>query len=400
MVLAFSLGRFFSFLALILLFIVFPAQAAQDRYAALIVDAKAGTALFERNAHEVRYPASLTKMMTLYMIFDALDRNKLSLKQRVRFSRKAASRPPAKLYVKAGESITVEQAILALVTRSANDVATAVAEALGKTETQFARMMTKQARALGMKKTHFRNASGLHHRNQVTTAWDMYRLARALQTRFPHYYHYFSTPRFAFRKARHRNHNRLLKNYPGTDGIKTGYIRASGFNLAASVHRDGHHIIGIVFGGRTSKSRDAHMRALLDKGFEQLKSAKPAVRLAGIQLQPLTLIAKSQGVGLPVQGQGQGSAGIDLMPDASGLGWTVQVGAFSQIATAKKQTSDARSAVPHVLASAKIAIDPLVRDGKTLYRARFVGLSQFAARTACQTLQEKNIDCISVPPTG
>ena len=144
MVLAFSLGRFFSFLALILLFIVFPAQAAQDRYAALIVDAKAGTALFERNAHEVRYPASLTKMMTLYMIFDALDRNKLSLKQRVRFSRKAASRPPAKLYVKAGESITVEQAILALVTRSANDVATAVAEALGKTETQFARMMTKR----------------------------------------------------------------------------------------------------------------------------------------------------------------------------------------------------------------------------------------------------------------
>ena len=399
MVLAFSLGRIFTFLALILLAIAFPAQAAQDRYAALIVDAKTDTALVERNAHEVRYPASLTKMMTLYMIFDALDRNELSLNQRLRFSKNAASRPPTKLYIKAGDSITVEQAILALVTRSANDVATAVAEALGKTEFQFARMMTKQAHALGMNKTHFRNASGLHHRRQVTTAWDMYRLARALQTRFPQYYHYFSTPLFAFREARHRNHNRLLKNYPGTDGIKTGYIRASGFNLAASVHRDGHHIIGIVFGGRTSKVRDAHMRALLDKGFEQLKSAKPAIRLAGIQFQPLTLIAKSQGEP-PVLSQAQGSAGIDLTSNSGDAGWTVQVGAFSQVSTAKKRTSDALSAVPHVLASAQIAIDPLVRDGKTLYRARFVGLSQLAARTACQTLQKINIDCISVPPRG
>lgn len=246
------------------------AQAYYPPYSALVIDADTGRVLFERNADEYRHPASLTKMMTLYMVFDALRHRRLHLRQLLWVSPEATQRPPSKLGLRSGDAITVEEAVLALVTRSANDAAATIAENLGGSESTFARLMTLKARSLGMTSTTFRNASGLPDPFQVTTARDMYRLARALQTDFPQYYRYFSTPEFYFRGRRYRNHNHLLDDYLGADGIKTGYIRASGYNLVASAQRSGRRVIGVVFGGESARARDEHMRGIMDVGFAAL----------------------------------------------------------------------------------------------------------------------------------
>ena len=222
-------------------------------YASIVVDAETGAVLSEQNADQRNYPASLTKMMTLYMVFDALERRQLALKQPIAVSRRAAGQAPSRLGLKAGQTITVEQAILALVTKSANDAATAVAEAIGGTELRFAEIMTRRARAIGMTSTTFRNASGLPDSRQVTTARDMATLSRALWRDFPQYYPYFSRERFTYRGRVIANHNNLLRSYAGADGIKTGYIRASGYNLAASAVRDGRRVIGVVLGGKPNK---------------------------------------------------------------------------------------------------------------------------------------------------
>lgn len=239
--------------------------STDPRYAAIVIDANTGKVLFSRSADSLRYPASLTKMMTLYMLFDALQAGRITKSSRVRFSRRAAAMPPSKLGIRAGRSISVEQAILALVTKSANDVAAAVAERLSGSEAKFATAMTARARALGMSRTTFKNASGLPNSAQRTTARDMATLAKALQRDFPQYYRYFSTRSFAYGGRRFPNHNRLLGNYPGVDGIKTGYTRASGFNLTTSVRYRDKYVIAVVMGGPTGRERNAHMRALLDR---------------------------------------------------------------------------------------------------------------------------------------
>lgn len=219
-------------------------------YATIVVDAKTGAVLSEQNADQANYPASLTKMMTLYLVFDALERHQLTLKQPIAVSRHAATQAPSRLGLTAGQTITVEQAILALVTKSANDAAVAIGEELGGTESRFAEMMTRRARRLGMSSTTFRNASGLPNPSQVTTARDIATLGRALWRDFPQYYPYFSRDRFTYRGRVIANHNVLLRTYPGADGIKTGYIRASGYNLAASAVRNGRRIVAVVLGGR------------------------------------------------------------------------------------------------------------------------------------------------------
>jgi D-alanyl-D-alanine carboxypeptidase len=244
------------------------AAQANPRYAGLVIDAVSGEVFYQENANRRLYPASLTKMMTLYMTFQALEDGRLSLHQRLTVSHRAASQPPSHLGLPPGSTITVEQAIYALVTKSANDIATVLAEAIGDSEARFARLMTEEARRLGMTRTTFRNASGLPNGEQRTTAWDISRLARALRRDFPQYYHYFATERWRFRGQTYRNHNRLLGSYDGVDGLKTGYIRASGFNLAVSATRGRLSVIAIVFGGRTSQSRNAHMVDLLDRAFD------------------------------------------------------------------------------------------------------------------------------------
>jgi D-alanyl-D-alanine carboxypeptidase len=271
------------------------AQIGSERYAAIVVDARSGNALIAASPDEPRYPASLTKMMTVYMAFEAMRDGRLSLGTPIRVSYEAASKPPSRLGLVAGMTLTAEEAILALVTKSANDAAAALGEHLGGgSETRFAQMMTLKARALGMSRTTFRNASGLPDLDQVSTARDMALLGRRLLQDFPERYSYFSTPHFAFRGRTHWNHNRLLSEYEGTDGIKTGYVNDSGFNLVASTQRDGVRLIGTVFGGRSGRERDRHMMALLDQGFAQMGVA-PVAR-GGSVLARATPSAKRNGV--------------------------------------------------------------------------------------------------------
>jgi D-alanyl-D-alanine carboxypeptidase len=237
--------------------------SANPRYAAYVIDAKTGQVLFNRYGDEQRYPASLTKMMTLYMLFEQMESGRVAKSTPIPISRKAAAEPPTKIGLRAGSTITAENAIYSLVTRSANDVATAIGEFLGGSEAKFARMTTTKARQLGMNSTTFQNAHGLPNAKQVTTARDMAILGIALREHFPQYYSYFGTREFRLGKQRFGNHNRVLGRVRGADGIKTGYIRASGFNLVSSVQDDGRSVVAVVMGGRSGRTRDDHMVELI-----------------------------------------------------------------------------------------------------------------------------------------
>jgi D-alanyl-D-alanine carboxypeptidase len=234
-----------------------------SRYAAIVIDDKTGRILYAKNADAPRHPASLTKMMTLYLLFEDMQKRKVSLSTRFTASAKASAQAPSKLGLRPGQTIAVEDAIRALVTKSANDVAVTVAENLGGTEQAFARRMTATARRIGMRGTTFYNASGLPNDAQFTTARDMVVLGRALQERFPAQYRYFATRSFTWGNSVHGNHNKLLYRLDGIDGIKTGYTNASGFNLVSSIRRDGRHVVAAVMGGSSGRARDDHMASLL-----------------------------------------------------------------------------------------------------------------------------------------
>ena len=252
----------------------------------IVVDANTGAVLQATNPDALRHPASLTKMMTLYLLFERLQSGKLSLSSELPVSAHAAAQAPSKLGLKPGDSIRVETAIKAIVTKSANDVAVVIGEAIGGDEPSFARMMTAKAHALGMMHTNYHNASGLPDDAQVTTARDQSIIGRALRDRFPQYYHYFSTRAFDFRGRTVRGHNRLLGNVAGVDGIKTGYIRASGFNIVTSVHRGNRYIVAVVFGGRSARARDAHVESLIAQNFDKA-STRRGVPAEGAQDIPV-----------------------------------------------------------------------------------------------------------------
>ncbi|MCC6598076.1 MAG: D-alanyl-D-alanine carboxypeptidase [Alphaproteobacteria bacterium] len=237
------------------------------KYASIVMDADSGEILSQSNADKILHPASLTKAMTLLMVFEALEQGRIGLNDRVRMSSHAASMAPSKLGIAVGDTIRVKDAIAALVTKSANDVAAAMGEHLGGTESEFSRKMTRRAREIGMMRTVFVNASGLHDSRQVSTARDMAVMARFVIKNYPQYYRYFSMKNFTYQGRSYRNHNRLMETYAGMDGMKTGYVAASGFNLVASAVRNDRRLIGVVFGGRTTQSRNDHMAALLDRGF-------------------------------------------------------------------------------------------------------------------------------------
>lgn len=246
--------------------------AHAEKYASIVVDADTNEVLHARFADEPRYPASLTKAMTLYMVFDALKSGELTLSEDMPVSRAAASQPPSNLRLTPGSTISVRDAIRALVTKSANDVAVVIAERLGVTESRFATLMTAKAHALGMSRTTFRNASGLPDARQVSTARDMAILAERLLEDHAGYYHYFSTDSFQWGSRKYPNHNALLNSVDGVDGIKTGYTRASGFNLMTSARRDGRRVIAIMFGGSTSRSRNEHVTDLVEAAFNSFNT--------------------------------------------------------------------------------------------------------------------------------
>jgi D-alanyl-D-alanine carboxypeptidase len=244
------------------------------QFASIIVDGNSGSVLTATSADGVRHPASLTKIMTLYLLFERLDSGKIKLDTEMPVSAHAADQDPTKLNLHPGQTIKVEDAIKGLVTRSANDAAVVIAEYIGGSEDDIARMMTRKARALGMSRTVYRNASGLPNDEQVTTARDQSTLGRAIQDRFPRYYRYFSTSVFNFRGQSIRNHNHLLGDVEGVDGIKTGYTRASGFNLVTSIHRGNRFLVGVVLGGRSGGSRDAIMRGLLAENLNKAATTR------------------------------------------------------------------------------------------------------------------------------
>ena len=271
------------------------AIGAPSHIAAIVVDGNSGRTLYARDENDLRFPASITKVMTLYLLFEQLEKGRLRLDSEIRVSAHAAAQKPTKLGLRPGETIAVDDAIKAVVTRSANDIAVAIAETIGGDEESFARLMTLKAHALGMNDTHFANASGLPNPEQLTTAHDLALLGRAIQERFPRYYHYFSTHTFYYHGAAILNHNHLLDRVEGMDGIKTGYTRASGFNLLTSVKRDGHYIVAVVLGGPSAGARDRIMADLIEEEIDKGATVRTASLITDASVNPLV----AEAVGRP-----------------------------------------------------------------------------------------------------
>jgi len=282
--------------------------------AALIVDGETGNVLYSRNAGAIRHPASLTKMMTLYLLFGAMQKGEMNLSTPMPISAHAADQSPVKMHLRPGDTMDVDTAIKAIVVKSANDVAVVIAEAVGGTEDNFAKMMTAKAKALGMRNTVYVNASGLPDERQVTTATDLADLARHLAYDYPQYFHYFSTPGFTWRGRYYSTHDNLIGSYQGADGMKTGYTEASGFNLVSSVVRSGEHIIGVVMGGRTAHRRDEEMVRLLDATFARIQQDPTLVARANLPWQEIAAGPKPNPV---VAGFQLASAGRAQSPAAA-----------------------------------------------------------------------------------
>lgn len=391
---------------------ILPAFTADERYASIMVDAESGRVLAASNADQVLHPASLTKIMTLYMTFDALKQGRLTLQQQVRTSAHAAAMTPSKLGLRPGDGLTVEQAILALVTKSANDAAVVLAEAMAGSEEGFGQRMTQRARSLGMAHTTFVNASGLPDPRQVTSARDMAVLALAMLRDHPRQYRYFATTEFVFRGQVHHNHNRLLGAYDGVDGIKTGFINSSGFNLVASAQRDGRRVIGVVFGGSSGRARDAHMVSLLDEAFGNLgirgprqpDTDTPLVRVADQQKKPTKAEALSKvAPAAPTKAKAKpGPSAEELerqaIEAAGGRAWSVQVGIFKTQIQAERAIADAFRLAPKSTSTAASDIAAVKTAEGKRFRARLQNLSPVQAKSLCDELKRQKQACQPMQP--
>jgi D-alanyl-D-alanine carboxypeptidase len=422
-------------------------STADARYSAIVIDATTGQILYEKNSHAIRYPASLTKMMTLYLTFDALQKGRITMDQTFPVSAKAASMPQTNIALQEGSTLSVRDAIGALVIRSANDAAIVLGEGLGRTTWNFALTMTQKARSLGMRDTVFRNPNGLPDSQQYTTAYDLAILALALRRDFPEYYPYFKTTEFSYNGRTYPTHNHLVGHYPGCDGLKTGFINASGYNLVASARRNNMSIVGVVMGGRTSRSRDSDMVRLLDKGFVQIAQKKP-IEGAHIEMaeakggNPAADAEPAQTVEDAAEAQKMVEAALSEAPVAGapaatappaapeetdageeaaaaspaaqeekqeakaeespsaekriiiGARWGIQVGSFSSEDQAYAAAEQAISTASAELDKARITVNDQ-RVGKTyLHRVRIEDIEEKQARGACQKLEAKKRDCM------
>ena len=418
--------------------------------AAIIVDANTNNVLYSQSADVLRSPASLTKIMTLYVLFAYMRAGRFTPETKLKVSKHAASQSPTKLYLKPGSTIAVKDAIKALVTKSANDAASVVAENVGGTEENFARIMTQTARNLGMKNTTYRNASGLPNKEQLTTARDQAILAMHIKQDYPEYYNVFETKYFAYNGRKYRNHNRLLFNYKGTTGIKTGYTRASGFNLTASVERGDKRLVGVVLGGRTGALRNAAMTSLLDKHWSKASSRKPrgtnfiasllgaptpprpsrkpmfslasaAVPVATHRLPAAPRPAAAQpapaqpqptraqpAIAQPAQRPQivQASLAPSLVPNrlaapsrasTNTMGdYHVQVGSYNSPADAQNRLGMVRQRAPQLLEGHLPFTTTFQKDNREWYRARFAGFTKSDARRTCEKLKRMRLDCIAL----
>jgi D-alanyl-D-alanine carboxypeptidase len=377
------------------------------KYAAIVMDAKTGEILYDKRADSPRYPASITKVMTLYLTYEALASGRLSLDDRVVFSPHAAAQSPTKLGVRAGDSVSVAEAIQAMCTLSANDAAVAMSEKLGGTEQRFAALMTLRAQELGMQNTHFANANGLPDSRNISTARDIGILSRAVMRDFPQYYRFFSQTSFTFHGRYIPNHNHLLTDVAGVDGLKTGYTNASGYNIAISGVRDGRRLVVVVLGGSTRILRDRTAESLLFTGFDLM-----ARRASGENIQVAQNFFEPPSMGTPHEETKGLDEGLKIVlastlptPRTSNIqiiepkgrkaaGWTVQVGSFRSRSDAREQLAIVGRRFGKHLDEGRAAAE---KDaGK--YRARFTGLSEQDARAACQALKSKRQPCQVMGP--
>ncbi|MFZ5669945.1 MAG: serine hydrolase [Pseudomonadota bacterium] len=398
--------------------------ASEPKYAAIVVDANSGEVLYAKRADSPRYPASITKVMTLYLAFEALSEGRLKPTDMITVSARAASQPPTKLGLAAGDQISVDDAMRAIAVKSANDMAVALAEHLGGTEQRFAALMTLRGQELGMTNTRFVNASGLPDSRQISTARDIAILSRAVMRDYPQYYSYFSLRSFTFRGVTVNNHNRLMGQFAGMDGLKTGYTNASGFNLAASAVRDGRRLIAVVLGGRSTVTRDDHVEDLLLTGFDVLKrrSLGETITVAQTMFEPVM----EGPVMRPSTEQGDGGQeGLRVvLTDAPAAGamapvpdpvapaatparpkaaaprkprgqWAIQAGAFKSKAQAREQLALIKRRFGGVVRDAEPDIGGAVGG---YYRVRFEGMSADGARAACKTLKARKQACMVIAP--
>jgi D-alanyl-D-alanine carboxypeptidase len=411
-----------------------PAVDGRDAY--IILDATSGRELSSDQPDQLRHPASLTKLMTIYLTFSALDSGRLSLGDGLPVSVNALNAPPTKMGLPPGGAVSVRDATMALVTRSANDAAVVLAEAMGGDEATFAQMMTNKARQLGMSQTVFRNASGLPNREQVTTARDMARLAHALMRDFPHYYPVFSVQSWPYRGRTLENHNRMLGTYDGADGLKTGYTNASGFNLVMSAMRDNRRLIGVVMGGDSAGQRDRMMAVLMDQGFATASTMRlsgwtnirkpPSARYTSANFDPglvlpestprlaanaqplagftaaappppaATSQAEQRVAGPAVPPPAEGSAA----PNGPSIGsWVIQVGSFNDAQAAQLALERASSTLAD-MRSLTATVDEVQMANKTFHRARLTNLSQAQAVDGCKRLEKKKIYCSAIQVTA
>lgn len=381
-------------LAVLVLAAALPARAqiGSERYASIVIEARSGAVISAANAEELRHPASLTKMMTIYLAFEAMRQGRVGPNDLITVSPAAAAEPPSKLGLVAGSRLTVQQAVMALITKSANDAATALGEHLGGSEARFAQMMTQRARQLGMPDTVFRNAHGLPDRAQVTTARDMATLGRRLFLDFPNEYKLFSAANFAYRGRTHYNHNRLLASYEGADGIKTGYINDSGFNLVASAERENIRLVAVVFGGASGRERDAHIADLMDRGF-----ARMDVREARRGIPTPSLVSRAYAANQVPTNRPPASRAQPLSRPAvaQARGWGVQVGAFPARADAQRAATQAARGMGQ---GAKARVDVANAGRGKVYRARVGNLTQAQAQNACATMARRGAPCLTLRP--
>lgn len=421
-----------------------PAHSKSNpKYGSIVMEAETGRIILQDRANKNLHPASTTKMMTLSVLFDEIDAGNIKLYHKIRISKRAASMVPSKLGLKPGSRITVRNAILSLVTKSANDIAVAIAEHVSGSEWKFSKRMTAKAHQIGMSRTNFVNASGLHHKRQISTPRDMAILARYMFHSQQKYYPYFSKTSFTYHGKRYKNHNNLLRSYRGMDGFKTGYVRASGFNLVASAKQGDRRLIAVVFGGRTAKRRDRHMASLLNQGFKKIKNIHLASHIPVPNRRPSNDNAAPQEIVLaadytamaPASGHvseeelkkilensnyidilGQGDIDPEMIEKIkSGITsasqhkavqrvkpavmmrgtWSIQVGAYFK----KSQSNDAIKAaikkLPAKYAHGRPFVSPTKASKKRLiYRARISGLTKQEAFKACKYIK----DCIPVSP--
>ena len=396
-------------------------QFAQPKYAAIVVDSASGEVLYAKRADSPRYPASITKIMTLYLTFDALAAGRLKLNDQIVISPRAAAQAPTKLGLSAGETISVSDAMQALAIKSANDVAVGLAEKLGGSEARFAAMMTLKAQELGMTNTHFVNASGLPDSRQMSSARDIALLSRAVMRNHPQQYKLFSQQSFVFHGVAMNNHNGLLGRMPGVDGLKTGYTNASGFNLAVSAIRDNRRLIVVVMGGPSTASRDLNAEDLLLTGFDVLSRRARGEKITVAQnlfeaepTGPVTRPSTEQGDGEQdglkiVLAQAppppRFAAGGDIVTPRAPVShddkklakperWTVQVGAFKSKGLAKKQLVQVEERFSRHFDESDGRVT--LADGR--YRAQYLGYSEDEARNACHALKSKKLSCVVIPP--